>query len=208
MKAALHVFVLSLCLLGVAAGLSIWYIFSVGLSARDEPTAIEHFVAGGIRRVVVTRSARGLRNPVAPSREVLADARAHYADHCATCHANDGSGKTEMGRGLFPRAPDMRLAATQSLSDGELFWIIENGIKFTGMPAWSTGTAHGAQDSWKLVHFIRHLPTLSADEIKEMEGMNPRSPEEIRQELEEQRFLEGADVAPATPQHEHGGKHD
>jgi mono/diheme cytochrome c family protein len=139
---------------------------------------------------------------------VLVEARAHYADHCAVCHANNGSGNTEMGRGLFPRAPDMRLASTQNLSDGELFWIIENGIRFTGMPGWSTGTNHGVEDSWKLVHFIRHLPTLTAEEISEMEGMNPRSPEEIRQELEEKRFLEGGDVPPVVPEHKHGGQHD
>ena len=187
---------------------SVGYILNVGLSAKDKPTRVEEFVARAVRRLVVARQSRALRNPIAPSQTVLVDARAHYADHCAVCHANNGSGDTEMGRGLFPRTPDMRLASTQNLSDGELFWIIENGIRFTGMPGWSTGTNHGAADSWKLVQFIRHLPALSAEEISEMEGMNPRSPEEIRQELEEKRFLEGGDVPPAGPQHEHGGKHD
>ena len=71
--------------------------------------------------------------------EAIAEGRAHFADHCASCHANDGSGDTEMGRGLYPRAPDMRLAATQNLEDHELFYIIENGIRLTGMPAWGTG---------------------------------------------------------------------
>ena len=65
----------------------------------------------------------------------MTDARAHFADHCAICHANDGSGDTPIGRALWPKAPDMRLRETQDLSDGELFWIIENGIRFTGMPA-------------------------------------------------------------------------
>ena len=64
----------------------------------------------------------------------------HFADHCATCHANDGSGNTTIGKNLFPPAPDMRLAATQDLTDGELFYIIEEGVRFTGMPAWSSGT--------------------------------------------------------------------
>jgi mono/diheme cytochrome c family protein len=118
---------------------------------------------------------------------------AHFADHCASCHANDGSGNTEMGRGLFPKAPDMRLAATQQLSDGELFYVIERGIRFTGMPGWGNGTTAGEESSWRLVHFIRHLPALSAAEVDAMKARNPRSPDDIRYEIEEERFLnEGA----------------
>jgi mono/diheme cytochrome c family protein len=113
----------------------------------------------------------------------------HYADHCAACHANDGSGKTEMGQGLFPKAPDMRLAPTQQMSDGELFYVIEHGIRFTGMPAWSTGTASGEESTWHLVHFLRHLPQLTTSEMEAMKERNPRSPLEIRLEIEEERFL-------------------
>jgi hypothetical protein len=96
-----------------------------------------------------------------------------------------------MGRNLFPPSPDMRLAATQDLTDGELFYIIEHGVRFTGMPAWSTGTPEGEESSWQLVHFLRRLPALTPQEIEEMAGMNPRPPAEIRQEIEEQQFLEG-----------------
>ena len=77
----------------------------------------------------------------------LQEAMAHFADHCAPCHGNDGSGDTLYGKGLYPKPPDLRLAETQGLSDGELFWIIENGICFTGMPAF--GGSHGSQDDWK-----------------------------------------------------------
>ena len=83
----------------------------------------------------------------------------------------------------------MRLPATQKLSDGELFYIIENGIRFTGMPAWGTGTEAGEQSSWHLVQFIRHLPRLSESELEVMKQLNPRSPEAIRQDIEEERFL-------------------
>jgi cytochrome c553 len=208
MKALLKAFAILVCLIGVIGLAVVGYILTVGLSARDQPNVVDGFLARNVRRLVVSRRASGLSNPVTVSPVILTESRAQYADHCASCHANDGSGNTKMGQGLFPKAPDMRLASTQNLSDGELFWIIENGIRFTGMPAWSTGTDHGREDSWKLVHFIRHLPTLTADDISAMEELNPRSPEEIRQELEEKRFLEGGDVPPAPPQHEHGGKHD
>jgi len=119
-----------------------------------------------------------------------------YATFCASCHGNDGSGNTEMGRGLSPRAPDMRLPATQNLSDAELFYIIENGVWLTGMPAWGTGTKEGEAQSWHLVQFIRHLPQLTPAEIEEMEALNPRSPNEVRQEIEQEQFLQGGDVTP------------
>jgi hypothetical protein len=96
-----------------------------------------------------------------------------------------------MGRGLYPRAPDMRLPATQNLSDAELFYIIENGVRLTGMPGWSTGTKEGETSSWHLVTFVRHLPKLTKDELAAMEELNPKSPQEIRQQIEEEKFLQG-----------------
>ena len=169
------------------------YLRVTGLSARAEPGSLETSIAQRARRLAIPSDARARRNPIPESAEALADSMAHYADHCAVCHANDGSGNTEMGRGLFPRAPDMRLPATQELSDGELFYIIEHGIRFTGMPGWSTGTAAGEESTWRLVHFLRHLQRLTPAELDAMKDRNPRSPEEIRQELEEERFLnEGA----------------
>jgi mono/diheme cytochrome c family protein len=195
--------------LAVVAGLSaVGYVVASGLSALEQPGTVERLVARGVRRLVVSRRARGLTNPVAGSAKTLIEARAHYADHCASCHANDGSGNTAMGQGLYPKAPDMRQAATQNLTDGELFWIIENGIRFTGMPGWATGTREGQEESWALVHFMRRLPTLSAEEIAEMEDMNPRSPQEIRQELEQERFLEGASDGADGSHSTHGASHD
>ena len=111
-----------------------------------------------------------------------------------------------MGRGFFPKAPDMRAAATQDMTDGELFYVIEHGIRFTGMPAWSTGTPDGETSSWQLVHAIRHLPRLTAAEQERMEALVPRSPEEIRQEIEEEQFLSGGDEPPPRVRPE-GGTH-
>jgi hypothetical protein len=88
----------------------------------------------------------------------------------------------------------MRLPATQSLTDGELFWIIEHGVRFTGMPGWSTGTQEGEAASWQLVHFIRHLPDITEAELRDMAERNPRSPQEVRQDIEAERFLRGEDV--------------
>jgi mono/diheme cytochrome c family protein len=176
----------------VLAVVGLLYVKSTGLSARGEPGRLEISMAMAGRWLSIPAQARARRNPIPASPDAVADGMAHYADHCAVCHANDGSGNTEMGRGFFPKAPDMRLATTQQLSDGELFYVIENGIRFTGMPAWSTGTAAGEESTWRLVHFLRHLPRVTAAELDAMKARNPRSPEEIRQEIEEERFLNGA----------------
>ncbi len=200
MRPVLKAFLLLLAL-AVAVGLiGLWFFVSRGVSAKEQPGRIEEFAARRVRNMAIAGRAKSLTNPVEYSGEVVADGRAHFADHCAVCHGNDGSGNTPMGRGMWPKAPDMRLPQTQNLSDGELFWIIENGVRFTGMPAWSSGTQDGETASWHLVHFVRRLPKLTPEELEEMETLNPRPPAEVRQEIEEEEFLKGGgDKPPAAP---------
>jgi mono/diheme cytochrome c family protein len=170
---------LILLLLVLAAGLAIGAGVSMlhnGLSARATPTAMEALLARNARHLSIPANARNEHNPLTPSDQNLQVALAHFADHCAPCHGNDGRGDTLYGRGLYPKPPDLRLAETQNLSDGELFWTIENGVRFTGMPAFAP--PHEPQDDWKLVLFIRHLPQLTAEERVEMERYNPKSARE------------------------------
>jgi mono/diheme cytochrome c family protein len=171
-----------------------------GVSAKAKPTALEVVIARKARHMALPGAARALTNPVAASEENLRDARLHFADHCAICHGNDGSCDTMMGSGLYPKPPDLRLSETQKLSDGELFWIIENGVRFTGMPAFSSPHS-SPEDSWKLVHFIRHLPQLTAEERLEMERNNPKSPADRLEEQQENDFLNGTAAAPAGAHH-------
>jgi mono/diheme cytochrome c family protein len=176
MRAVLKAFLLLLGLTIMAGAIGLWYFVNSGVSAKEQPGRAETFIAGRVRNMAIARRAKSLTNPVEYSATVIAAGRAHFADHCATCHANDGSGNTAMGRGMWPKAPDMRLAQTQNLSDGELFWIIENGVRFTGMPAWGGDSEESKTASWHLVHFIRRLPRLTPEEIAEMETLNPKSP--------------------------------
>ncbi|MBV8845420.1 MAG: c-type cytochrome [Bryobacterales bacterium] len=193
--------VLALLLIQVLAG-GIALMRAHGLSAGEAPTGIEGWIARRARAAALPTGARTRANPIANSPEVLTEARAHWADHCASCHANDGSGDTIMGKHMYPPAPDMRKPDTQNLSDGELFYIIQNGIRLTGMPAWG-GSDHDAEDSWKLVHFIRHLPDLTLEERKEMETLNPKSPEDRKEEEEEEKFLKGETTDEPREHHHH-----
>lgn len=165
-----------------------------GFSALDEPSMMEAMMARRMRSWSVPADLRNAKNPVPLTPEVLAEARAHWADHCAVCHGNDGKGDTAIGRNLYPKAPDMTLPATQELSDGEIFSIIENGIRMTGMPGWGAGTAESAYGSWTLVHFTRHLPKLTPAELEEMKLLNPMTPAQHQQLQEEREFLEGGDL--------------
>jgi hypothetical protein len=188
----------------VALGVVLMMVSLNGLSARTEPSVAERLIAGVVRRSSVPRRMRNLSNPIVFSPEVWTEARGHFADHCASCHANNGSGDTALGRGMFPRAPDMRLDGTQRRTDGELYWIIEHGVRLTGMPAWGNGTDTDA-DTWKLVHLIRRLHQLTPEQVQEMEAMNPKSPSELEEERQDRNFLEGKDQPPAstTPSRHH-----
>jgi mono/diheme cytochrome c family protein len=208
MKAVVRAFLLLLVVAAIVAGVAAWSIASRGLSTRVTPSAVETVIARTMRRLATPAAARSQTNPVAATPEVMDEALAHFADHCASCHANDGSGATEMGRSFYPPAPDMRADATQALTDGELFSIIEHGVRLTGMPAWGTGTPEGEQQSWALVHFIRRLRSLTPEDIARMAELNPRSPQQVREEDEIKRFLAGDEPASEAPPAPHKGPHD
>jgi mono/diheme cytochrome c family protein len=176
---------------GVVAGG--FFLVRHGFSAREQPSAAETFIATRLRRLAIPMDARNAANPVSSSPEVLHEAMAHFADHCATCHANDGSGKTVIGKGLYPKPPDLRQAETQQLTDGELFYIIENGVRFTGMPAFGGSGNEHQEDSWELVRFMRHLPQIADDEIAQMKELNPKTSADLKEEEEMRQFLEGGE---------------
>ena len=166
-----------------------------GFSAHEPPTALESLLARWVQTTAIPAEAKARANPIRPAQEVLAEARAHWADHCASCHSNDGSGDALMGRNMYPPAPDMRLPETQQMTDGELFYIIQNGVRLTGMPAWgSVGSAHDEEDSWKLVLFHPAFASTDFEEKKEMEKLNPKGPEDRKEEEEEEKFLRGEDT--------------
>jgi cytochrome c553 len=201
-RAIAVVLALAFAVAAVIAGVWLSIARAKGFSAREEPRLLERILARSARRWAVPANERDAVNPVAFSSEVWTDSRAHFADHCAACHANDGSGRTEMGQNLYPRAPDMRLQTTQNLTDGELYWIIENGIRLTGMPAWGSGRADDT-DTWKLVHFIRRLKDLTPADLRIMKSLNPKTPAELEEERDDERFLAGETPEASSPNPHH-----
>jgi len=133
-----------------------------GFSAIDEPSSLEKAVARTVRNLAIPSDARNEKNPWKATPGILQEAREHFIARCAICHANDGTGQSRIGRNLYPKVPDLRLPRTQNLTDGQIHYIIRNGVRLTGMPAWGNPHDEQEDDSWKLVLFIRDLrqPTI------------------------------------------------
>lgn len=168
-----------------------------GFSTRSQPSTLEETLARTMRGLAMTRT-RSLK-PASTAPPDLKAARAHWASHCAICHGVGGAGDTDIGRNLYPPAPDMRGQTTQRLSDGELYAAINNGIRLTGMPAWG---APGDDDveTWGLVALIRTLPTLDEDARADIEQNLPKTPQQQAEDLEEDDFLRGGSPTPHKPE--------
>src|SRR5258708_27283404 len=146
--------------IGLYGARLIWH----GFSTADEPSYLEKTIARFARNLAIPRSARLEANPWKATPEILKESRESFLDRCATCHGQDGSGQTTVGRGLYPKVPDLRSARTQNLTDGQIRYIIRNGVRMTGIPGWARPHDEQSDDSWKLVRFIRILRQLTSQE--------------------------------------------
>jgi len=135
-----------------------------GLSAEAEPGTVERAIASRLARLSIPSDAKQQKNPFASDATIWRTAADHYGDHCAACHGGDGLGKTDLGENMYPKTPDLADQAVQRLSDGELFYIIQNGVRWTGMPSWKH--EHSAEDTWRLVSFIRAVPGLTRSDLE------------------------------------------
>jgi len=138
------------------------------VAASVPPKALETRAARFTLDRSVARRAPKTANPVRTDPEVRREGLAHYKAMCLVCHGAPGVESSEIAEGLNPPAPDLTLGRVQKRTDGELFWIVQNGIRMTGMPAF--GTTHQDEEIWKIVAFVRRLPALSPDEEKELKA--------------------------------------
>lgn len=128
--------------------------------ASKQPSKVETALANMAKDVVIPIEAKNLRNPLPANEEVVRDAQQIYVRSCTICHGMDGHARTDLGRGMYPPAMDLTSPHVQKWTDAELFWIIQNGVRLTGMPAWKDMISE--TDTWKLVYFIHNLPRLNA----------------------------------------------
>ncbi|HXU21489.1 MAG TPA: c-type cytochrome [Verrucomicrobiae bacterium] len=157
-------FVLGLIAAVVVAAIGGILFVHRGFRATNQPLPLEAVVARAARNWSIPGRARNDKNPLKLTSENLRQGREEFLARCASCHGHDGSGLTDMGRSLYPRTPDLRSNETQNLSDGEIHYIIANGVQLTGMPAWSNPHQERNVNAWSLVLFVRSLRPLTREE--------------------------------------------
>jgi len=128
------------------------------LTALPEPGQTEMFLANKAKHFLVARGSReSVPNEPPDTPLSVAEGDKLYGTECAMCHGMDARKPSETGRWMYPRAADLTSPGTQGYSDRELFWIVRNGIRFSGMPAF--GKVESDEHIWSLVHYVRSLNT-------------------------------------------------
>src|SRR6202046_5390320 len=132
----------------------------LGCSAGKQPSQAETSLANAAKDVIIPLEAGKMKNPLPETDEVVSQGQEVFLGACAQCHGADARGDTNVGRNMNPPAMDLSSPHVQHWSDAELFWIIQNGVRLTGMPAWKSSIS--TDDTWKLARFIHGLPRLAA----------------------------------------------
>ena len=134
-------------------------LFVSGCSASKKPSKLETALANAAKDVVVPLEAKSTKNPFPAIDANIQAGKQIYLQQCALCHAADGHSETKLGLAMYPPAMDLNSPHVQRWSDAELFWITQNGVRLTGMPAWKAIVSE--EDTWKVVDFIHALPKKS-----------------------------------------------
>jgi mono/diheme cytochrome c family protein len=155
---------------------------TLSCTASKTPSRVETALANMAKDVLIPIEAESLKNPLPKDGQVIAQGKQLYVQSCALCHSTDGHGRTELGRGMYPPAMDLTSPHVQHWTDAELFWIIQNGVRLTGMPSWQSSISN--TDTWKLTRFIHDLPRLDAQaKAQAAAGKRPIETPESREQL-------------------------
>ncbi len=210
MRTALLSLLFAILIVAVLVGCMYVYARGHGFSAREQPTWMERTMARNARKVATPPDAKNLTNlRQQQMTEIMAEADEHFVEHCGACHGIDGRGETVIGRNLYPRVPDMSQPDTQQLSDGELYYIISNGIRLTGMPAW--GSEDKPEAIWDLVSLIRRLPKLTPEETQRLQAAAREAGGELGEQAPDVEKKEGGETKTTETKpkqtHTHTHKH-
>lgn len=145
--------------LGIVAGALV--LLMSGCTASKKPSKLETTLANIAKDVVIPLEAQNLKNPATATDENIQAGRQTYLQQCALCHAAGGHAATKLSLSMYPPAMDLNSPHVQRWTDAELFWIIQNGVRLTGMPSWKSSISE--TDTWRLVLFIHSLPRVNAE---------------------------------------------
>jgi mono/diheme cytochrome c family protein len=157
--------IVAVILVEIAVALIVIYAGTFNVSALNQDHGIRRWVLSETMDHSVEHHAKGIQVPPLSDSSLIKVGFNHYHEMCEVCHGGPGSPPGELADGLNPPAPSL-VAAASDWSDAELYWIIKNGIKMSGMPAW--GPTHSEHDLWALVAFTGKLPNMSPDQYQEL----------------------------------------
>ena len=157
-------------LVAIAVWLTVVYTGAYNVAASDQHADAVRWTLDTTMHRSVANRAGGVELPENVSEDLLAEGAGHYAESCAHCHGAPGGEPAEWSRGMRPEPPHLVEAATEWTPE-EIHWIVSNGIKMTGMPAF--GGHHSPEEIVALAAFVSALPGLSADDYASLTG-SPR----------------------------------
>ena len=134
-----------------------------GSPGPPAPLPLEQLPSERAKLLTIPDEYKVRSNPLPASEANLLEGRARYQEYCAVCHGPDGKGNTVLGRGLYPPAGDLTSPKAQIYTDGQLFWMVSEGVRFSGMPA---GRAmHSEEQMWKIVLYLRQFRRHAVDTV-------------------------------------------
>jgi len=162
-------YIIMLIVAEVIGGLIVTFLVlsSMNWSATNKPGTLEARIANYTISRWVRRNANNQSNPFPETSENLKTAKAEFGEHCAICHGLDGSGVNKIEADFYPPAPKLT-GEIQSWSDGQIYYVIANGIGWSAMPGFSKN--HESQDIWDMVLWIRHLAKITPEEKAQLEN--------------------------------------
>jgi S-disulfanyl-L-cysteine oxidoreductase SoxD len=129
------------------------------------PGRVETALATEAKKVTI--GGRDWKNPAPDTQASIDEGRGHFQHHCQICHGLDGHNTgVPFAEKMSPPVADLGEKDVQQYSDGQLKWIVENGIRLTGMPGWK-GILED-DEMWKIVRFMRRLPAKGSAGIPEV----------------------------------------
>lgn len=153
-------------ILAAAVPLALIATGNINMAATERTGAIERQIGLMSWRKSVEKRAQATANPLPVDPKTLDQGLDHYRENCVVCHGAPGVQRDEIGKGLNPDPPDLTIPPVRNTPDGQLFYIIQHGIRMTGMPAFAP--THSDREIWAIVAFVRHLPQLTPSEREEL----------------------------------------
>ncbi len=138
----------------IATALGLAMLASYGCKA-NQPGGVEQRVAQEAKELTI--GGKDWTNPVPDDEASRKEGAEHFQHHCQICHGLDGQNTgVPFADKMSPPVANLAAPDIQKYADGQLKWIIQNGIRMTGMPGWQ-GILED-DEMWKIVRFLRHLP--------------------------------------------------